>query len=46
MQEVIAFAYSWSPDELDDLTFDRLEIWETRAKHKIEFMAKFGPLIG
>ena len=40
MQEVIAFAYGWTPPELDDLTLDELEVWEARAKHRIEFMAK------
>lgn len=40
MQEVIAFAYGWTPDVLDDLTLDQLEIWQARAKTRIEFMAR------
>ena len=40
MQEVIAFAYGWTPDVLDDLTVDRLEAWFPRAKARIEFMAR------
>lgn len=47
MQEIIAFAYGWTPDVLDDLTLDRMEIWEARAKGRIEFMARAHcPLIG
>lgn len=40
MQEVIAFAYGWTPDALDNLTMDRLEVWHARAKFRIEFMAR------
>lgn len=40
MQEVIAFAYGWTPDVLDNLTLDQLEIWNARAKPRIEFMAR------
>lgn len=40
MQEVIAFAYAWTPDVLDDLTSDRLEQWSTRAEERIKFMAR------
>lgn len=40
MQEVVAFAYAWPPDVLDDLTSDRLETWADRAKERIAFMAR------
>lgn len=40
MQEVIAFAYGWTPDVLDNLTLDQLETWEARASPRIEFMAR------
>lgn len=40
MQEVIAFAYGWTPDVLDDLTMDQLETWEARGRQRIEFMAR------
>lgn len=38
MQEVIAFAYGWTPPVLDDLDLDQLETWEARARHRIETM--------
>jgi hypothetical protein len=40
MQEVIAFAYGWTPDVLDDLTLDQLELWQARGKERIAFMAR------
>lgn len=39
-EEVIAFAYAWPPDVLDELTLDQLEIWLARAKGRIELMAR------
>ena len=38
MQEVIAFVYGWTPEQLDDLDLDQLELWEGRARARIEFM--------
>ncbi|ASE39336.1 MULTISPECIES: GpE family phage tail protein [Brevundimonas] len=47
MQEVIAFAYGWTPDVLDDLTLDQMEVWQARAKERIDFMGRARcPLIG
>jgi len=40
MQEVIAFAYGWTPDVLDNLTLDQLETWQPRAKERIDFMSR------
>jgi hypothetical protein len=37
-QALIALAFSWPPDVLDDLTLDRLEEWRARAEVKIKLM--------
>lgn len=38
MQGIIADAYCWTPDTLDDLTLDRLEFWVGRATERIKLM--------